>query len=149
MKSRCDEPWIPARHIPAPEPRGRAPPVPGSPPRRSSRRARGAAAAAAPPLRPPRVGSPRAAEISSSMNNEWKMQLEPRAAAGCWAQRRGQGGSWQRGTWGTPKAHSNPPHFPWSRDHWIRQGWCIQPLPEWFSRGCGGARCHHGGSRWL
>lgn len=36
-----------------------------------------------PPLWPPR--SPPAAEISSSMNNEWKMQPELRAAARCWA----------------------------------------------------------------
>lgn len=35
---------------------------------------------------PPSSGSPPAAEISSSMNNEWKMQPEPKAAAGRWAQ---------------------------------------------------------------
>lgn len=159
MKPRCDEPWVTALHIPPlPEPPRQSPPGPRLAPstRRpaavtGARRSRDAAAAAAPPLRPPRLGSPRAAEISSSMNNEWKMQPEPRAAAGCWAQRRGQGGSWERGTRGTRKAHPSPPmHFSWSRDRWIRQGWCMQPLPEWFSCGCcGGARCQHGGSSWL
>lgn len=106
--SRGSQPGTSRPPSPRAEPPGsRLTPRAGGPPRLPA-----PGDAAAPPLRPPRLGSPRAAEISSSMNNEWKMQPEPRAAAGRWAQRRGQGGSWERGTRGTRKAHPSPPSLP-------------------------------------